>query len=58
LKQAGYTIEMERSPNRIFDEAGFEAVGTTLVPEGFCVDAPKDNIIVGVRDLEEKNCES
>ena len=58
LVEAGYTVNVERSPVRIFDDAEFEAVGATLVPEGSWEEAPKDHIIVGLKELEEKDCES
>ncbi|KIX92282.1 uncharacterized protein Z520_12028 [Fonsecaea multimorphosa CBS 102226] len=34
LLDAGYEVNVERSPERIFDDSEFEAVGATLVPEG------------------------
>ncbi|KAK3945379.1 hypothetical protein QBC46DRAFT_372078 [Diplogelasinospora grovesii] len=55
LIKAGYTVNIERSPERIFDDEEFEAVGATLVPEGSWVDAPKEHIIVGLKELEEKD---
>ncbi len=54
---AGYIVKVERSPGRIFEDAEFEAAGATLVPEGSWVDAPADEIIVGLKELEEKDCE-
>ncbi|SPQ18809.1 d9a7a873-fdaf-4f59-923b-260f736a9d60 [Thermothielavioides terrestris] len=56
LIKAGYVVNVERSPERIFDDAEFEAVGATLVPEGSWVDAPKEHIVVGLKELEEKDC--
>lgn len=58
LIKAGYVVNVERSPERIFDDAEFEAAGCTLVPEGSWVDAPKEHIIVGLKELEEKDCKS
>ncbi|WYZ44255.1 hypothetical protein EsH8_VII_000691 [Colletotrichum jinshuiense] len=54
LIEAGYTVNVERSPVRIFDDAEFEAVGCTLVPEGSWENVPVDHIIVGLKELEEK----
>jgi len=54
LIKAGYIVNVERSPERIFDDAEFEAAGCTLVPEHSWVDAPKEHIIVGLKELEEK----
>lgn len=53
LLDAGYTVNIERSPVRIFDDAEFEKVGATLVPEGSWPDAPADHIIVGLKELPE-----
>lgn len=53
LIDAGYKVNVERSPERIFDDEEFERVGATLVPEGSWVDAPTDNIIVGLKELPE-----
>ena len=53
LLDAGYKVNVERSPERIFDDSEFEAVGATLVPEGSWVDAPHDHIIVGLKELPE-----
>ncbi|KAH0562086.1 mitochondrial Homoaconitase [Trichoglossum hirsutum] len=55
LLDAGYIVNVERSPGRIFDDGEFEAVGATLVPEGSWVDAPKDHIIVGLKELPESD---
>ncbi|KAM7202406.1 hypothetical protein V8F33_002814 [Rhypophila sp. PSN 637] len=54
LIEAGYVVNVERSPERIFDDAEFEAIGATLVPEGSWVDAPKEHIIVGLKELLEE----
>jgi saccharopine dehydrogenase (NAD+, L-lysine-forming) len=58
LIEAGYTVNVERDAQRIFDDEEFEAVGAKLVPTGSWVDAPKEHIIVGLKELEEKDCES
>ncbi|KAK0379149.1 alanine dehydrogenase/PNT domain-containing protein [Colletotrichum limetticola] len=59
LVEAGYEVRVERSPPddpqvRIFDDAEFEAAGATLVPEYSWESAPSDVIIVGLKELEEK----
>lgn len=56
LIENGYVVNVERSPERIFDDTEFEAIGATLVPEGSWVDVPKEHIIVGLKELEEKDC--
>lgn len=58
LVDAGYTLNVERSPVRIFDDAEFEKVGATLVEEGSWVNAPEDHIILGLKELLEEECES
>ena len=55
LLDAGYKVNVERRPERIFNNSEFEAVGATLVPEGSWVDAPHDHIIIGLKDLPETN---
>jgi saccharopine dehydrogenase (NAD+, L-lysine-forming) len=53
LLDAGYTVNIERSPVRIFEDAEFEKIGATLVPEGSWPQAPKDHIIIGLKELPE-----
>ncbi|KAK5049327.1 mitochondrial Homoaconitase [Exophiala bonariae] len=53
LLDAGYKVNVERSPERIFEDSEFEEVGATLVPEGSWVDAPTEHIIVGLKELPE-----
>lgn len=58
LVDAGYTLNVERSPVRIFDDAEFEKAGATLVEEGSWVNAPTDHVILGLKELTEDDCES
>lgn len=53
LIDAGYTVNVERSPDRIFKDSEYEAVGATLVPTGSWTSAPKDHIIIGLKELPE-----
>ena len=39
---------------RIFDDKDFEAAGGKLVAEGSWVDAPKEHLIIGLKELEEE----
>src|SRR5579862_9768556 len=55
LLDARYIVNVERSPGRAFGDGEFEAVGATLVPEGSWVGAPKDHIIIGLKELPEDN---
>lgn len=54
LIDAGYTVNVERSPVRIFDDSDFEEIGATLVPEGSWPDIPSDHIVIGLKELPEK----
>lgn len=47
LIDAGYTVNVERSPVRIFPDEEFSAIGATLVPEGSWPNAPTDHLIIG-----------
>jgi len=51
LIEAGYRVNVERSPQRIFDDKEFEKAGATLVEENTWRDAPKDTIIIGLKEL-------
>ena len=53
LLDAGYKVNVEKSPVRIFDDAEFTKVGAELVPEGSWPEAPKDHIIMGLKELPE-----
>lgn len=50
---SGFSVRVERSPIRIFDDSEYEAVGAQLVPEGSWVDAPLDHIIIGLKELPD-----
>jgi len=55
LIDAGYTVNVERSTQRIFNDEEFEAIGATLVPEGSWRTAPVEHIIVGLKELPEED---
>ncbi|KAJ4984575.1 alanine dehydrogenase/PNT domain-containing protein [Stagonosporopsis vannaccii] len=60
LIAAGYTVNVERSPTnpdyeRIFKDAEFEAAGATLVDEGSWTKAPRDHIIIGLKELPDED---
>ena len=57
LINAGYKVNVERSPQRIFDDEEYERVGATLVPVNSWRDAPEDNIIIGLKELPVEECE-
>jgi saccharopine dehydrogenase (NAD+, L-lysine-forming) len=58
LLQAGYVVRVERSPDRIYRDAEFENVGAEMVPAGSWVDAPLDDIILGLKELPDGDSES
>lgn len=55
LVDAGYTVNVERSPLSIFDDAEYEPAGAKLVPTGSWIDAPSEHIIVGLKELPEED---
>jgi saccharopine dehydrogenase (NAD+, L-lysine-forming) len=53
LLDSGYVINVERSTGRVFRDEEYEAVGANLVPEGTWPSAPKDHIIIGLKELPD-----
>ncbi|CAI7667171.1 unnamed protein product [Penicillium bialowiezense] len=54
LIDAGYDVTVERSTQRIFEDEEFAKIGAPLVVEGSWVaDAPKDAVILGLKELPE-----
>uniref|UniRef100_A0A060T7A0 Saccharopine dehydrogenase [NAD(+), L-lysine-forming] n=1 Tax=Blastobotrys adeninivorans TaxID=409370 RepID=A0A060T7A0_BLAAD len=53
LLDAGFNVLVERSPARVFDDEEFEKVGATLVEEHSWKTAPKDRIIIGLKEMPE-----
>jgi saccharopine dehydrogenase (NAD+, L-lysine-forming) len=53
LVAAGYTVNVERSSERIFEDSEFANVGAHLVPEASWPSTPADHIIVGLKELPE-----
>ncbi|KAK8132470.1 hypothetical protein PG999_000643 [Apiospora kogelbergensis] len=54
LIDAGYTVNVEKSPIRIFDDDEFSKIGCTLVPTGSWREVPAEHIIVGLKELPEE----
>jgi saccharopine dehydrogenase (NAD+, L-lysine-forming) len=52
LLDAGYVVRVEECPNRIYKTDEFKAAGAEIVPTGSWVDAPTDNIILGLKEIE------
>lgn len=55
LVDAGYTVNVERSPLSIFKDEEYNGTGATLVETGSWTDAPADHIIVGLKELPEED---
>ena len=53
LIDAGYIVNIERSPVRIFEDKEFEDVGANLVAEGSWPETPQEHIIIGLKELPE-----
>lgn len=51
LLDKGFKINVERSGERVFDDAEFESAGATLVPEGSWPSAPDSHIIIGLKEV-------
>lgn len=55
LLDAGYVVRVERSAERIYKDEEFAAVGAELVPAGSWQNAPKEHIILGLKELPEED---
>jgi saccharopine dehydrogenase (NAD+, L-lysine-forming) len=55
LVEAGYTVNVERSELSIFPDSEYEGTGATLVPSGSWTEAPKEHIIIGLKELPEED---
>ena len=52
LIEHGFGINIERSPERIFDDAEYKSLpGVTMVEEGSWPRAPRDHIIIGLKGV-------
>lgn len=52
LIDAGYTVRVEESPDRIYKTDEFKAVGAEIVPAGSWVNAPTDDVILGLKEIQ------
>lgn len=53
LIQTGVKLTVERSPDRAFDDQDYASVGAELVEAGTWTVAPKDTLILGLKELPE-----
>lgn len=52
LLDAGYTVRVEKCPNRIYKIDEYAAAGAEIVETGSWVKAPKEDVILGLKELE------
>ncbi|RSL75006.1 hypothetical protein CEP51_011256 [Fusarium floridanum] len=52
LIDAGYTVRVEESPDQIYKVDEFKAVGAEIVPAGSWVNAPTDDVILGLKEIQ------
>ncbi|KAM0721766.1 hypothetical protein Q7P37_002691 [Cladosporium fusiforme] len=55
LVDAGYTVNVEKSPLSIFPDSEYEGTGASLVPTGSWTEVPSDHIIIGLKELPEED---
>lgn len=53
LLDAGYTVRVEESADRIYRDDEFAAAGAELIPAGSWLKAPKEDVILGLKELPE-----
>lgn len=53
LLDAGFKVYVEESSQSTFDIKEYEDVGAEIVPEGSWKEAPKDRLIIGLKELPE-----
>ncbi|PZG94111.1 saccharopine dehydrogenase [Streptomyces sp. NTH33] len=57
LVEAGVTLTVERSPQRIFPVEEYEAAGCRTAQAGAWVSAPPDAVVVGLKELPDEPAE-
>lgn len=55
LIDAGFKVYVEKSSQSVFDIDEYEKAGATIVPEGSWKEAPKERLIIGLKELPEEN---
>lgn len=55
LMAKGFRIYVEDSPQSTFDIDEYKQVGATIVPAGSWVHAPRDRIIIGLKEMPEND---
>ncbi|MFG2126465.1 saccharopine dehydrogenase [Streptomyces sp. NPDC048751] len=57
LIEAGVALTVEESPQRIFPVEEYEAVGCRVAPAGSWVSAPRDAVVLGLKELPDAPAE-
>lgn len=55
LISKGFNIYVEESPQSIFDIDEYRKAGATIVPFGSWISAPRDRIIIGLKEMPEED---
>ncbi len=54
LVEAGFTVTVEESPQRVFTIEEYAAAGAAVAPTGSWTDAPDDVYVVGIKELPDE----
>jgi saccharopine dehydrogenase (NAD+, L-lysine-forming) len=54
LVDAGFTVTVEESPQRVFTIEEYAAAGAAVAPSGSWTDAPEDVYVVGIKELPDE----
>lgn len=55
LVEAGYEVHVERSELSIFPDSEYAGTGAKLVPFASWTEAPKEHIVIGLKELPEED---
>ena len=55
LHEAGVDVVVESSPERVFSDDAYEAVGCPVVHAGSWLTAPPETVVVGIKELPEED---
>ncbi|MEU2280354.1 saccharopine dehydrogenase [Streptomyces sp. NPDC013178] len=57
LVESGVELTVEESPQRIFPAEEYEAAGARIVPAGSWMSAPRDAVVLGLKELPDEPAE-
>ncbi|MCB0890467.1 MAG: hypothetical protein KDB51_01155, partial [Propionibacteriaceae bacterium] len=57
LHEAGVDVVVESSPERVFSDDAYEAVGCPVVHAGSWLTAPPETVVVGIKELPDEPAE-